>query len=214
MESQGDHCPFDDTSSSEPAATASLMRTFLCVIALAAVHIPARSEEPLAKGLSAPIFLPPHPHPVAVLSIGSISKEYARHGYFRIGLLPELIVDSVTLEIRNFSEVGRILSTVKARSKPLLPDHGVRIQNVCLKGDYGIGAVLVAARMQDLGNMRWQFADGVVSTDGTNFHTFDEASLSVGGSDFGQLVAVKILETNLMRFLPKPPFSHPAASKE
>ncbi len=185
----------------------------LSVIAWTLVHVQALSE-PLAKGLTAPIFVPPDPHPAAVLTIGSISREYARHGYFRIGALPELVIDSVTLEIRNPSVIGRILDALNERSLPHLPDKWVRIRNVCLKAGYGSRSIIVAAEIRKLGRLRWRFVDGVVSNDGTNFHTFDEASLSVSGPGFGQLVVMSSLKTNLIPFLQNPAPSYPGFPKE
>ncbi len=204
MQSLRNHCAFRNARASKHASAGHIGMVLVYLLVLTFLPVPGRTAEPIAKGLNAPIFVAPHPHPVAILSIGTISKEYARHGFFRIGLLPELLIDSVTLEIRNSSEVSRILGTVQARSQPLLPQKGVRIQDVCIKVDYEGQRILVASQIRDLGKPRWQFADGVVSTDGTNFVTFDHASLSVGGTDFGQLVAVSGHDRTTIHFLPRP----------
>lgn len=175
-----------------------------CIFALTNIHTSGRSEL-IVSGLTAPIFLAPDPHPAAVLAIGSISKEYARRGYFRIGVLPELIIDSVTLHIRNPSEIARVLHAVKVRTKPLIPEKEVRIQNVCLKADYEGRRIIVAAQMKDLGKLRWHFLDGVVSGDGIHFLAFEKAWLSVSGFDVGQVIAVSGQQTNLVPFFTTPP---------
>jgi hypothetical protein len=51
-------------------------------------------------------------HASAVLRVDSISSEFQRRGFFRIGILPVLVVDGVVLEFRQLDDIGKILGRV------------------------------------------------------------------------------------------------------
>ena len=52
----------------------------------------------ISTQLVIPFYTPNEDQPAVVLRAQQVSKEYQRHGFFRIGLLPIFVLDQVTLD--------------------------------------------------------------------------------------------------------------------
>src|SRR5882672_7348979 len=66
----------------------------------------------------APVYLEFGEEPVAMLRIKSVSTEYQRKGFFRIGLLPMLVLTEIAIEVRDMARFGDALSGVQQRIEP------------------------------------------------------------------------------------------------
>jgi hypothetical protein len=69
-----------------------------------------------AKGMVMPVYVRGHSQAAAVLRIERISAEYQRKGFFRIGLLPQIVAEGVSIELRQ----SGALTNALWRSSPRL----------------------------------------------------------------------------------------------
>lgn len=61
------------------------------------------------KGLMVPLYVPGKPAPVAVVRIENLRRDYQRKGFFRIGLLPMVIAEGVTIECFQPGDLKQVL---------------------------------------------------------------------------------------------------------
>jgi len=177
-------CP--EKSASECDRLAAVAR--LCALCWVASCSTAAGE-PSARGIVVPLYTPAKQHPVAVLSVDSVSEDYATHGFFRIGLMKETRVTGVLIEVRDPEGASSVIRLLHGKHPLLLPRRGIRIQGICFKGDPQGRTTLFADRLLEAGPSRWRFADGVIRTHTHQQFRFHRAALDVAGPRFGWVTA-------------------------
>lgn len=70
-----------------------------------------------------PLFQPGQKAAVALLGIERIGTEYEQHGFFRIGLLPRVVLQDVTLDLRSTEGVTAMVERLQ---RLLSPDRPTR----------------------------------------------------------------------------------------
>lgn len=73
---------------------------------------------PLAKGIAAAVYLDDWASPAAIVRVRRIYPDHQRMGFFRIGVLPQVICEDVVLELHSTVQLGQTLARVRKSLKP------------------------------------------------------------------------------------------------
>jgi hypothetical protein len=141
--------------------------------------------------------------PVALVRVGRIYKDYERKGFFRIGVLPVLAMDDVSVEIRDPALVTTGLAQFQAwlgsHSK-----HNVELRRLRVRvGSFPTNR-LESGRALITRDGEWELVDGVAFFSGTNRTSVARATLELTGERPGRLIlsTTPALITNLFFFSP------------
>lgn len=108
-----------------------------------------------------------------------MSVERGRVGFFKVGVLPLLVLESLDLEILNSAEMPRLEDSIRElASAPV--QHGVEIRNFSLRCE-APGCVSISAGVARLRRGRWKLADVCVTRDGAPVR-HSEAALRFAGT--------------------------------
>jgi hypothetical protein len=168
----------------------------------------------IAKGVIMPLHAGQDQKPVAVVRIERIVKEYQRHGFFRIGLLPQVVAEGLTLELREGSRATEILGELpfcllKVISRGAAPVRGftIRTPNQSIP--------LLQAAYLSLGAGEWRLRDGTLARPGVAPIRFTEATLQVTGPAAGRICCRSVgtpIAFNLFASEPPNPQTAPQCS--
>lgn len=121
------------------------------------------------------------------IQIEKFGKDFQRRGFFRIGAMPLLVLDGLTIEILDVCRADEALvkanENLRARMKSSASVEGRRFTLVFSNGQK---ATVKAAVMRFLSEEQWTLENGVVETEGHR-HVFNTALLKVHGDQTGQL---------------------------
>ena len=133
-----------------------------------------------------PVYLDFSSPAVAVLRADRIYPTHQRWGYFRIGLLPMLECDGVTLEVCDAEKTAQALAVMRENLKSQANGTIVEMRQVAIRFTPETTPRLKAAslRLQDHG--QWQLSD-VTFQSGTNAVHAARALLQVTGAQAGRL---------------------------
>ena len=157
------------------------MRAYTIVLLILALFQAEASERVFryaesVRGVTVPFYQAGEPRPYAALRVQRISKDYERRGFFRIGLLPVLVAEDVTLRFLDaersadtFARVGRLTEGAA---------DTVEWRKVELTFEKDTLPRLQAARMRPARDGGWRVWDAIVRT-GTNELRFSNGHLSV-----------------------------------
>jgi len=125
--------------------------------------------------------------PEAVITIRSARRGHRRQGFYRIGLLPALLVEDVTVEVRDPETVRDALQATEARLKAL--GHGSLLElrriEVRLAGQ---SDTKLSAKSLLLGSSSvWQLRGDVRLETSMTVFASERAALTVTGRDAGRL---------------------------
>jgi hypothetical protein len=122
-----------------------------------------------------------------VIQIEKFGKEFQRRGFFRIGVMPLLVLDGLTIEILDACRLDEALvkanEDLRAHMKSSASVEGRRFTLVFSNGQK---TTIKAAVMRFLSDEQWTLEDGAVETDGHR-HVFNTALLQVHGDRTGKL---------------------------
>jgi hypothetical protein len=133
-----------------------------------------------------PVYLDFASPAVAVLRADAIYPSHQRWGYFRIGLLPMLACDGVTLEVCDAQKAVEALAGMRENLKSQANGTIVELHQVAIRFLPETTPRLKAAtvRLPDKG--QWQLSDILLQT-GTNVISASRALLQVAGPQAGRL---------------------------
>ena len=117
------------------------------------------------RGATLPFYMPGESKPYAALRVQRVVKDFDRRGFFRIGLLPVLVADSVTLRILQPSRAPATIAAADELTKTAA--NVVEWRNVELFYSDERIPRLRAARMRPSPKAGWEVWDATVLR-GTN----------------------------------------------
>lgn len=82
------------------------------------VKLTSAAPVPLAKGIAAAVYLDDWANPAAIVRVRKIYPDHQRMGFFRIGVLPQVVCEDVVLELHNTAQLGETLARVRKSLKP------------------------------------------------------------------------------------------------
>lgn len=125
--------------------------------------------------------------PAVTLKVERVYTDYARKGFYRIGILPLAVLEGVTIQVHHPEFVTNSLAAVHtwigSREARRLEMRNVSI----VVGQSGTN-LLQSGRGRVLSGGRWELFDSVRWHSGTNQITASKAMLQVTGSRTGELI--------------------------
>jgi hypothetical protein len=140
----------------------------------------------VAKGLIVPINIRAGPRPDAVLFVERITQEYKRYGFFRIGLLPQVAAEGMTLEIREISRAREVLVELSSFVPKSINPSEVPVRGFTVRVS-GQSTPLIRAASMKIGPGEWELRDGVFAKQDSPPIRFEDASLQVAGAGVGRI---------------------------
>src|SRR5688572_18044946 len=161
---------------------------FFCLLSLILCGQTVGSELEIA-GVTYPFYAPGGSEPAVLIHVERVHKDYQRRGFFRIGALPMVAADTVTVRIAQPDHALTALAKLDARLRQIGQVKAVEWRRV----DFIFGSEstprLRATRMQVSRGQTWEFLDGVRLNTLTNEIRFARAILHVAGARAGQITA-------------------------
>lgn len=145
------------------------------------------SPRTIAKGVMIPIFVEQDAKSVGILRVDRVFTEYQRKGLFRIGLLPQIVAEGVTVEFRQPDQIANVLGAIRSRLFATHYEAAAELRRIVIQADSGSAPLLQArsVRFDEAG--RWQLRDGLISKPGTNPIRFTRAVLQPTGPLAGHI---------------------------
>lgn len=145
------------------------------------------SRHPL-RNLTIPLYEAAQPRPVAVLRIGEVRLDYQRRGFFRIGLLPLVVVDEVRIDLGSASDPLDALGRACRRLDMPHRTDAIELRRVTVRFPSSPQSQLQAARVRFGQEGQWHISDGAVWEDGTKRVEASRGCLHLSGALAGQIV--------------------------
>lgn len=140
-----------------------------------------------ASGTCTPFFVGSEQEPSMMVSVDTVRPGCERKGFFRIGILPIVVMDGVTIEVRkpealreNLVHLDRWLSERDGKR--------LEIRNAKLLFCASMTNTLEAGCVKIVPGGKWELLDGVRFSSGTNQVRADHAFLQITGPASGSLV--------------------------
>jgi len=172
---------------------------FFCLLSLA-LREPMLGSELEISGVTYPFYAPGGSEPAVLIHVERVHKDYQRRGFFRIGALPMVAADTVTVRIAQPDHALTALAKFDARLRQTGQVKAVEWRQV----DFIFGSEstprLRAARMQVSRGQTWELLDGVRLSTSTNEIRFARAVLHVAGERAGQITVRTENEEPSMHF--------------
>lgn len=142
------------------------------------------------EGMVIPIYTRPSPEPESILSVSNIHLDFQRKGFFKIGMMPVLVLDGVVLSLRNTNILS---SNMTQLSHWIQQDKAKRfeLRNFVLRNEYSKTNLLEAGLVRLLPDGSWQLANGVRAISGASLVEIPAANYRLQGNqaDPGLLIA-------------------------
>lgn len=153
--------------------------------------------------------------PVAVVRVERICREYKRHGFFRIGLLPQVIAEGVIFEVRRPDQMTNVLRELPSRLFAIHNEGAVEIRGMTLRSEGDLTPLLYARSLLFNQAGHWQLRDGILSKAGMAPIPFARATLEPTGPATGRFCCATANSTvTLNLFSPEPAKSFDSSSRE
>ncbi len=166
------------------------------------------------KGVVVPFYTQGRPDAVAVLRAESISMEFERHGFFRIGTLPLVVAEGVTLELRRGSDFREAHNRVHDWLEALKRSGHLELRRFCVKDAQDSSFVLRIGRLRPTQLGQWQLTDGIQWQSSTNQRSASRGVLHLRGPQAGQLVLESTNQPlSISLFSPEPHLKPTAPTK-
>jgi hypothetical protein len=182
-----------------------LIGLLFCVLS-AAPHGRAAGSELEIGGVTYPFYAPGGSEPAVLVQIDRVHKDYQRRGFFRIGALPMLAAEAVTVRIAQPEHALTALGKLDARLRQTGQVKAVEWRAVSFIFGSEFTPRLHAGRMRLSRGATWELLDGVRVNSSTNEVRFSRAVLHVAGERAGQITAETGEEPPPIHFsfLPRP----------
>lgn len=135
------------------------------------------------EGMVFPIYTRPSPEPESILSVSNIHLDFQRKGFFKIGMMPVLVLDGVVLSLRNTNILS---SNMTQFSHWIQQDKAKRfeLRNFVLRNETSKTNLLEAGVVRFLPDGGWQLANGIRGISGSNLVEMPAANYRIAGSLF------------------------------
>ena len=140
------------------------------------------------KKLAVPFYAPGEPEAEAVLRIDRVFREYERRGFFRIGLLPVIVGEGVTLEFRDRAAAARSMDRVRQGLESSLGGGRIELRQLVVTCRGAEPRSLKAGRVRVEKPGRWRMSDGVAVETGRASLRASNALMQASGPQAGRLV--------------------------
>jgi hypothetical protein len=126
--------------------------------------------------------------PVAVFRAERIFSDYQRRGFFRIGALPLLVFDGLSIELHDPTQVSKALASLGARFDARGDARkAVEGRDFCLSFVPEQDGRLRARRVRLESTTAWHLQEGTVHQAGAAPMPFRQGNLTITGPQAGQL---------------------------
>jgi hypothetical protein len=126
--------------------------------------------------------------PVAVFRAERIFSDYQRRGFFRIGALPLLVFDGLSIELHDPAQVSKALATLGARFDTRGDARkAIEGRDFCLSFASEKEGRLRARRVRLETATAWHLQEGTVHQAGASPMPFRQGTLTITGPQAGQL---------------------------
>lgn len=136
--------------------------------------------------VTVPVYLGANAEPSLVLHVRELSGGYERRGFFRIGVLPVLVADGVTIEVRNETEAARALRRIPSSLAPHANRGLAELRHVTFQFRRSDRPTIEAGRIRLGSGPRWSLEDVRVHL-ATGDLELRRAALAVTGAEAGRL---------------------------
>lgn len=138
------------------------------------------------KGVIIPFYQGSPPQLAARFRVERVFTDYQRKGFFRIGVLPFLVAEGVSIEVRNTETMGEALEKLRGWAEVGKGRKLAEMRNVTFSffGDEDKG--LQATRVQLENDGQWAMT-GVQFRLGKEIKTIGAARMQVSGADAGMI---------------------------
>ena len=137
------------------------------------------------NGVVIPIFLEDNRPAAAVLKVDKIHTEYQRRGFFRIGLLPLVVMEGVKIDFRQANAASSALARLPKEMKPWAGSRMLELRDVKFAFRAEPKERLRAGKMRWLENGQWQLSNGVTIQMTPNEVQVQQALLQIAGPSAG-----------------------------
>jgi hypothetical protein len=153
------------------------------------------------------------PEPAAMIRAGRVFSDYQTRGFFRIGALPLVVLDKLSIELREPERLSKALSQMGEKFA-IRGDtrKAVEGREFCLWFTARKDAQLRAHRVRLEGGTTWRLFDGVIQQPESGAVPFRQATLTVAGPNVGELAyetARGTVRVHLLSLLSKPTTHNP-----
>ncbi len=169
------------------------------------------------SGAVIPIFLEDNRPAAAVLKVDKVYTEYQRRGFFRIGLLPLVVMEGVKIDFRQVDAASSALARLPKELKPWAGSRMLELRDVKFAFPAEPKERLRAAKVRWLENGQWQLSNGVAIQMATNEVKVQQALLQIAGPSAGVVAwgdPNALSSFNLFAFNPKTPATNLAANNQ
>ena len=188
-----------------------LLIQLICCCAVSASYAQAiKSASPgnLAgvRGVKLDFYCDAQLEPVARVRIAQVSKAYERKGFFRIGALPIIAMDDVSIEIADcdlaISALAKVENWLCSHDR-----HELELRHLKVRFGSSPTNLLESGRAVIVSAGEWQLTDQVRFSCGTNLWSAARATLQPSGPHAGQLTLnlAPALTTNFFLSAPQNP---------
>lgn len=135
-----------------------------------------------------PIYRTNHPQAIASIRVKGVAGDYQRRGFFRIGVLPVLVIKGLTLEIGNRADLQIVLNKVSAHiPQKTGTGHIVEGRDLLLSVGSPATDVLQASCARPDSSGVWRLEDGTFTSVARPPISFHHAVLKMTGPNTGEL---------------------------
>lgn len=165
----------------------------LCGIRLLTANLDAEtvdtgflSPQAVARKVILPLYAKGEAEPAIVVRASRVSREFQRHGFFRLGLAPQTVMIDLSIEVRDAPRARELLRDVVSRVSSESGKGPVLVRGIaiCLPGQ---SAPVVKASGLDFASGVWRLRAGTLTLSGKDSTEFSDAILNVTGPNVGRL---------------------------
>ena len=168
--------------------------SLLLAITLHVVTLPVHGElpacfqasQPSVKHMVIPLYANDMGEAMAVVTVERTFTDYQRKGFLRIGLMPMLVIDGVTIEVRDPSKAAHALAAVNEWLDPGKAGKLIELRRVVVILSKTHSHRLAADSVRLAANGQWNLFS-VEYQRGTVSHSGGVASLQIVGKHAGRI---------------------------
>jgi len=134
-----------------------------------------------------PIYLDNSPTPAAILRVGRVYRDFQRRGFFRIGILPVVVGEDVSIEIREPDELEQIFTKTSTIIGSFAKSDAVELHRARLLFPGQETPLVEAGRMRLEKQERLRLSSRVTIHTATKRFETTKADFLVAGPQAGQL---------------------------
>lgn len=163
------------------------------------------ADQPSARDVRVSLKLPDSPEIWARCSLGQLKVDRDRVGFFKVGLLPLLVLENLDFELLNSSEASRLENTIRELAGASVK-QGIEIRGLSLRCESG--GLSLSAGVARLRRGKWRLQEVSLVRDGVSAR-HREATLRLDGANLVLSVPGSTDVTLLNRTPPKTTLQHP-----